>query len=136
MGLVIALTVTAASVQDRDAAATAVIAQACSKVPGLEKLYTDGAYGGQVRSEIWQLSTFLLKSYDAQGMACPEHCSTSRKRPCPLKRLMSIHGLAKTLGSRAYARLDRVLAPHGNASRPKTRYLGRLDMACRGAPVT
>jgi hypothetical protein len=35
MGLVIALTVTAASVQDRDTAA-AVVAQACSKVPRLE----------------------------------------------------------------------------------------------------
>jgi putative transposase len=54
MGLVIALTVTAASVQDRDAAA-AVVAQACSKVPGLEKLYTDGAYGGKCARNIEQL---------------------------------------------------------------------------------
>jgi hypothetical protein len=34
MGLVIGLTVTAASVQDRDAAAT-VVAQACAKAPGI-----------------------------------------------------------------------------------------------------
>lgn len=54
MGLVIALTVTAASVQDRDAAA-AVVAQACAKVPGLEKLYTDGAYGGKCARDIEQL---------------------------------------------------------------------------------
>jgi putative transposase len=54
MGLVIALTVTAASVQDRDAAA-AVVAQACSEVPGLEKLYTDGAYGGKCARNIEQL---------------------------------------------------------------------------------
>jgi hypothetical protein len=40
MGLLIALTVTAASVQGRDAAA--VVAHACAKAPGLEKLYTDG----------------------------------------------------------------------------------------------
>lgn len=53
MGLVIALTVTAASVQDRDAAA-AVVAQACAKVPGLEKLYTDGAYGGKCARDIEQ----------------------------------------------------------------------------------
>jgi transposase len=46
LGLVIALTVTAASVQDRDAAA-AVVAQACAKAPRLEKLYTDGAYAGK-----------------------------------------------------------------------------------------
>jgi putative transposase len=54
MGLVIALTVTAASVQDRDAAA-AVVAQACSKAPGLEKLYTDGAYSGKCARDIEQL---------------------------------------------------------------------------------
>jgi putative transposase len=54
MGLVIALTVTAASVQDRDAAA-AVVAQACAKVPGLEKLYTDSAYGGKCARDIEQL---------------------------------------------------------------------------------
>lgn len=41
MDLVIALTVTAAGVQDRDAAA-AVVAQACFKHSGLEKFYTDG----------------------------------------------------------------------------------------------
>ncbi|MFC5513557.1 IS5 family transposase [Massilia jejuensis] len=53
MGLVIALTVTAASVQDRDAAA-AVVAQACTKAPGLEKLYTDSAYSGKCARDIEQ----------------------------------------------------------------------------------
>jgi transposase len=53
MGLVIALTVTAASVQDRDAAA-AVVAQACSKAPRLEKLYTDSAYSGKCACDIEQ----------------------------------------------------------------------------------
>lgn len=53
MGLLIALTVTAASVQDRDAA-VAVVAQACTKIPGLEKLYTDGAYGGKCAHDIEQ----------------------------------------------------------------------------------
>jgi transposase len=46
LGLLLAVTVTAASVQDRDAA-PAVVAKACAKVPGLAKLYTDSAYGGQ-----------------------------------------------------------------------------------------
>lgn len=46
LGLLLAVTITSASVQDRDAAAS-VVAQACAKVPGLKKLYTDGAYGGQ-----------------------------------------------------------------------------------------
>ena len=46
LGLLLAVTVTPASVQDRDAAAD-VVAQACAKVPGLKKLYADGAYGGK-----------------------------------------------------------------------------------------
>ena len=45
LGLLLAVTVTAASGQDRDAAAE-VVAQACTKVPGLKKLYADGACGG------------------------------------------------------------------------------------------
>lgn len=51
LGLLLAVTITAASVQDRDTAAT-VVAQACTKVPGLKKLYTDGAYGGQCAQAI------------------------------------------------------------------------------------
>lgn len=46
LGLLLAVTVTPASVQDRDAAA-AVVAKAYAKAPGLKKLYTDSAYGGQ-----------------------------------------------------------------------------------------
>jgi transposase len=53
LGLLLALTITAASVQDRDAAA-AVVAQACTKVPGLKKLYTDAAYGGKCAQAIEQ----------------------------------------------------------------------------------
>ncbi|MDR0779806.1 MAG: IS5 family transposase, partial [Pseudomonadales bacterium] len=46
LGLLLAVSITAASVQDRDGAPS-VVAQACAKVTGLNKLYTDGAYGGQ-----------------------------------------------------------------------------------------
>lgn len=46
LGLLLAVTVTSAGVQDRDAAAE-VVAKACAKVPQLRKLYTDSAYGGQ-----------------------------------------------------------------------------------------
>ena len=53
LGLLLAVTVTAASVQDRDAAAE-VVAHACAKVPGLKKLYTDAAYGGQCAQSIEQ----------------------------------------------------------------------------------
>jgi putative transposase len=49
----LAITITAASVQDRDAAAEAV-AKACNKVPELRKLYADGAYGGQCARTIEQ----------------------------------------------------------------------------------
>lgn len=46
LGLLLAVTITSASVQDRDTAAD-VVAKAYAKVPGLKKLYTDGAYGGK-----------------------------------------------------------------------------------------
>jgi putative transposase len=51
LGLLLAVTVTSASVQDRDGAAP-VVAQAFAKVPGLKKLYTDAAYGGQCAQNI------------------------------------------------------------------------------------
>ena len=46
LGLLLAVSVTSAGVQDRDAA-PAVVAQAMVKVPGLKRLYADSAYGGQ-----------------------------------------------------------------------------------------
>ena len=51
LGLLLAVSVTAASVQDRDAAAP-VVAQACAKVPGLRKIYADAAYGGKCAEAI------------------------------------------------------------------------------------
>lgn len=51
LGLLLAVTITAASVQDRDAAEP-VVAQACAKVAGLKKLYADGAYGGKCAQAI------------------------------------------------------------------------------------
>jgi transposase len=53
LGLLITVTVTAASVQDRDGAAE-VVARACHKAPTIERLYTDGAYGGQCAQAIEQ----------------------------------------------------------------------------------
>ena len=53
LGLLLAVSVTAASVQDRDAA-PAVVAQAVAKAPGLQKLCTDSAYGGQCAFAIEQ----------------------------------------------------------------------------------
>ncbi|KFB71553.1 MAG: hypothetical protein AW09_003305 [Candidatus Accumulibacter phosphatis] len=51
LGLLRAVTVSSAAVQDRDAAAP-VVAQAMAKVPGLKKLYTAAAYGGQCAQAI------------------------------------------------------------------------------------
>lgn len=51
LGLVLAVTVTAASVQDRDAAAQ-VVAQTMAKTPGVKKLFTDSAYAGQCKLEL------------------------------------------------------------------------------------
>lgn len=46
LGVVVAVAVTAASVQDRDAAPD-VVAQACAQHPELHKLWADGAYAGE-----------------------------------------------------------------------------------------
>jgi transposase len=51
LGLLLAVTVTAASVQDRDAAAD-VVAAACAKVAGLKVVYADAAYGGKCAQAI------------------------------------------------------------------------------------
>jgi putative transposase len=46
LGLLLAVTVTAASVQDRDGAID-VVSQACTKYETIEKLYADSAYAGK-----------------------------------------------------------------------------------------
>ena len=51
LGLLLAVTVTPASVQDRDAAPEAV-ANACQKYQTIEKLYADSAYAGQCAARI------------------------------------------------------------------------------------
>ena len=51
LGLLLAVVVTAASVQDRDAALPAMTA-ACGKYPTLARVYVDGAYAGQCASAL------------------------------------------------------------------------------------
>ncbi len=60
LGLLLAVTITAASVQDRDGAVQ-VVAQACSKVPGLKMLYADGAYGGKCAVAIEQTHAIAVE---------------------------------------------------------------------------
>jgi putative transposase len=106
MGLVIALTVTAASVQDRDAAA-AVVAQACSKAPGLEKLYTDGAYGGKCARDIEQLHHILVEVVRRPRNGTTGTLHDPKQAAVPARRKQrGIPDSAKTLGRRAYSRLD------------------------------
>jgi transposase len=51
LGLLLAVTITAASVQDREAA-PAVVASACQKYQTLQKLFADSAYAGQCAARI------------------------------------------------------------------------------------
>lgn len=51
LGLLIAVLVTTASIQDRDAAGPAVDL-AMAKVPGLQILFADGGYSGQIRRDL------------------------------------------------------------------------------------
>ena len=60
LGLLLAVTITSASVQDRDAAAP-VVAQACSKAPGLKRLYVDAAYGGRCAQHIEQTHGLVVE---------------------------------------------------------------------------
>lgn len=53
LGLLLAVSVTAASVQDRDGADT-LVANACARHPQLQRLYADHAYGGQCAQRIEQ----------------------------------------------------------------------------------
>lgn len=81
MGLVIALILTAASVQDRDGGA-AVVAQACAKAPGIEKLYTDGAYGGRCARDIEQQHHIRVEVVRRLDNGTTGTCTTP-KRPIP-----------------------------------------------------
>jgi hypothetical protein len=100
MGLVIALSVTAASVQHREAAA-AVVAQACSKAPGLERLYTE------VRTEESVLATMSSctisvsesESYGVQETARREPCTTLRKQLGRPKKSTRGSWLCRSAGS-------------------------------------
>jgi hypothetical protein len=87
MGLVIALTVTAASVQDRDAAA-AVVAKRAPRHPGLRSSIPTVRTAVNALATSSSYTTFASKSYGAQGTARREPWTTQSKRPDRLQRLM------------------------------------------------
>jgi transposase len=60
LGLLLAVSVTAASVQDRDAAPP-VVAHACERTPTLVKLYTDAAYAGHCAATIERAQSLTVE---------------------------------------------------------------------------
>jgi transposase len=85
-GLVIAVTVTAASVQDRDAAA-AVVAQACAKVPDSKSSTQTVHTAASALATSSSNTTFKFKSYGVRGMARLARCMTLRERRHRLQKL-------------------------------------------------
>jgi len=84
MGLFIAVTVTAASVHDRDVAA-AVVAQACAKSPRLEKLYTTVCIAGNVLMTFSRPTIFVSKSFVSQVIARLGRCMLPKRHLSQLR---------------------------------------------------
>jgi putative transposase len=66
LGLLLAISVTSAGVQDRDAAAP-VVAQACAKAPGLRRLYVDAAYAGRCAQHLEQTHDIAVQVVRTAG---------------------------------------------------------------------
>lgn len=80
LGILVAVTITAASVQDRDAAA-AVVEQACQKAPRIEKLYTDGAYGGSRAKALEQTNGILVEVVRRPGNGATGTLHDAKRSP-------------------------------------------------------
>lgn len=82
MGLLLAVSVTAASVTDRDGA-TGVVAQACAKLPSLKTLFVDGAYSGQCARALHEAHGLDVQVVRHPGHrnACVFHDQYSDKPP-------------------------------------------------------
>jgi hypothetical protein len=133
IGLLLAVTITAASVQYREGAA-AVVALACSKVPGLARLHVDGAYAGQCahapEAAHARLSVEAVR-HPANGRQRVFHenqlalWSTRHRwrasRPCPSAGWWSAPTPGRALGST------------GDAARPVADDRHRAGLARRGA---
>ena len=75
LGLLPAMTVTTASVQDRDGAVD-VVAQACRTVPAIERLQTDGAYAGQCAGAIERTHGIRVEREFQELLAFRSFCMT------------------------------------------------------------
>jgi hypothetical protein len=121
--LLIAVTAAFASVQDRDAAA-AVAAHACAKSPRLEKLYTNGTYGGKCVHDIEQTHQIRVEVVRRQVTARWERCMIPRRHLRQTRLSMQGSRSCLCAGSSNDPRMGRALAPGNDASRPQTRCLG------------
>ncbi|SDZ32439.1 Transposase [Variovorax sp. YR634] len=75
LGLLLAVTMTAASVQDRDGAAQ-VVGQACAKAPTIERLYTDGPTAANARRPSCTFTVSASRSCAGLATARPGRCTT------------------------------------------------------------
>jgi len=82
LGLLLAITITAASVQDRDAAAD-VVAAACSKVSGLKVLFADAAYGGKCAEAIERTHDIRVEVIRHPGNRTTGTWQTAEQPPVP-----------------------------------------------------
>lgn len=129
LGLLLAVTVTAASVQDRDAA-TQVVAQACTKVPGLQKLYTDGAYGGECKVAIEKTHDISVEVVRHPGNRSTGTWQDAQQPLWPEVVAKGFVVQAKRWGCRAHSCVERARAsPHGT---PRSIRLGPARMGLVG----
>lgn len=115
LGLLLAITVTAASVQNRDVAED-VVGQACRKSLTLKRLYTDGAYDGKCAPSIEHAHNIRVEVVHRLGNRSTGTLHDSQQLLWPLLRPGS--SAAKAQGGRAHSRLERTLQTHGRAPRP------------------
>ena len=112
LGLLLAVTVTAASVQDRDAAAP-VVAQACAKVPTLQKLYADSAYGGQCATTIEAAHGISVEIVRHPGNRSTGTWQDAQQPLWPEIVRQRLRRAGQALGGRAHSCLERACAtPH------------------------
>jgi putative transposase len=114
LGVVLAVTVTAASVQDRDGA-PAVTAQACDNPPALQKLWVDGAYAQPMAS--------MSRSYAIRATATP--MSSAARAP----RRTGLLSFSKASSSCPYAGSSSAPTPGTNWRRPVMHHDRRADIS-------
>lgn len=119
LGLLLAVTVTTACVQDRDGAAD-VVAQAYRKAPTIPRIYTDGACGAQCARAPERSSDRADSWHAGRGRTQARQPLDRRSARSAAVALTGagqrLRRIAQALGRRANPCLERALAPHGHAT--------------------